>query len=157
MLSSGVWWSRVSCASLGNLDGVAPDSIAARVLLGNPDGVDPDSLAHSVSSERGVPTPCTRRRAPLCDAQHNSFHPDGNSHSFHPDVSHPEFCPANILPYPDVSPPQFYSADIPPSPDISQPDGRGGRFNFSGQTCPDPLIVLTRRVFLSVYSAAVFS
>ncbi|WKA10717.1 hypothetical protein VitviT2T_028277 [Vitis vinifera] len=40
---------------------------------------------------------------------------------------------------------------------ISQPDGRGGRFNFSGQTYPDPLIVLTRRVFLSVYSATVFS
>ena len=25
------------------------------------------------------------------------------------------------------------------------PDGRGGRFNFPGQTCPDPLIVLTQR------------
>ena len=35
------------------------------VLLGNPDGVDPDSHAHSVSSGRGVPTPCTRRRSPL--------------------------------------------------------------------------------------------
>ena len=44
-----------------------------------------------------------------------------------------------------------------PSADISQPDGRGGRFNFSGQTYPDPHIVLTRRVFLSVYSATVFS
>ena len=41
-------------------------------------------------------------------------------------------------------------------PDISQPDGRGGRFNFPGQTCPDPLIALIRRVFLSVYSAAEF-
>ena len=29
---------------------------------------------------------------------------------------------------------------IPPSLDISQPDGRGRRFNFPGQTCPDPLI-----------------
>ena len=35
------------------------------------------------------------------------------------------------------------------------PDGRGGRFNFPGQTCLDPLIVLTRRVFLSVYSCGV--
>ena len=26
------------------------------------------------------------------------------------------------------------------------PDGRGGRFNFPGQTYPDPLIALTRRV-----------
>ena len=25
------------------------------------------------------------------------------------------------------------------------PDGRGGRFNFPGQTCPDPLIALTWR------------
>ena len=32
------------------------------------------------------------------------------------------------------------SADISPSPGISHPDGRGGRFNFLGQTCPDPLI-----------------
>ena len=32
-------------------------------------------------------------------------------------------------------------------PDISQPDGRGGRFNFSGQTYPDFLITLTCKVF----------
>ncbi|RVW76984.1 Transposon Ty3-I Gag-Pol polyprotein [Vitis vinifera] len=44
-----------------------------------------------------------------------------------------------------------------PSADISHPDRRGGRFNFSGQTYPDHLIALTRRVFLSVYSATVFS
>ena len=25
------------------------------------------------------------------------------------------------------------------------PDGRGGRFNFPGQTCPDPLIALTQK------------
>ena len=40
--------------------------------------------------------------------------------------------------------------DVPPSSDISHPvpdaDGRGGRFNFPGQTYLDPLIVLTRRV-----------
>ena len=48
------------------------------------------------------------------------------------------------------------SADIS-HPDISQPDRRGGRFNFSGQTYPDPQTALTRRVFLSVYSATVFS
>ena len=36
------------------------------------------------------------------------------------------------------------SADISHS-DVSQPDGRGGRFNFPGQTCLDLLIVLTRR------------
>nr|CAN71265.1 hypothetical protein VITISV_014450 [Vitis vinifera] len=55
------------------------------------------------------------------------------------------------------------SAIISPSPDISQPDeisysrmgdedfstslpdGKGGRFNFPGQTCLDLLIVLTRK------------
>nr|CAN71975.1 hypothetical protein VITISV_042684 [Vitis vinifera] len=37
------------------------------------------------------------------------------------------------------------SADVSPSLDISHSDGRGGRFNFSGKTCPDPLIALTRR------------
>ena len=36
-------------------------------------------------------------------------------------------------------------------------DGRGGRINFPVQTCLNPLIALTRRVFLSVYSVAVFS
>ncbi|RVW84223.1 hypothetical protein CK203_045275 [Vitis vinifera] len=35
-------------------------------------GRDPDSLARSVSSGRGVPTPCTRRWSPL---RHSSFHP----------------------------------------------------------------------------------
>nr|CAN68172.1 hypothetical protein VITISV_029903 [Vitis vinifera] len=37
---------------------------------------------------------------------------------------------------------------------ISQPDGRGGHFNFFGYTYPDLLKAFTRRVFLSVYSAA---
>ena len=33
--------------------------------------------------------------------------------TFHPDALHPEFCPANILPYPNVSYPEFFSPDIP--------------------------------------------
>nr|CAN63916.1 hypothetical protein VITISV_036186 [Vitis vinifera] len=41
------------------------------------------------------------------------------------------------------------SADIS-HPDISQLDGRGGRFNFPGQTCPDPLI----KYFTSGYLTA---
>ena len=41
---------------------------------------------------------------------------------------------------------------------IQEPDGRGGRFNFSGYTYPDPLIALTRRVSQPfLHSAAVFS
>ena len=67
--------------------------------------------------------------------------------TFHLDVSHPEFC----------------STDIPPGCLTSRillrrhsirifrirrlmPDGRRGRFNFPGQTYPDLLIALTRRV-----------
>nr|CAN81245.1 hypothetical protein VITISV_044086 [Vitis vinifera] len=45
---------------------------APHVLLGNPDGVDPDSLARSVSSRRGVPTPCTRGRSPLRSIAHST-------------------------------------------------------------------------------------
>ncbi|RVW11856.1 Retrovirus-related Pol polyprotein from transposon RE1 [Vitis vinifera] len=96
-----------------------------------------DSDVRSVSSGGGVPTPCTRRRPP-CDVWHRTFHPDD---------SHPEFC----------------SADIPPECLTSgillrrhsiwifrirrlTPDGRRRRFNFPGQTYPDPLKALTRRV-----------
>ena len=53
--------------------------------------------------------------------------------TFHPDVSHPE----------------FFSADIPSgclTSGILTQDGKGGRFNFPGQTYPDLLIALTRRV-----------
>ena len=32
------------------------------------------------------------------------------------------------------------------------PDGRGGRFNFPGQTCPDPLMTLTRTAWLVRHS-----
>ena len=45
---------------------------------------------------------------------------------------------------------EFNPADIPPSPDISHSDGKGGRFNFPGQTCPDPLI----KYFTSGYLTA---
>ena len=107
------------------------------VLLGNPDEVAPDSDARSVSSGRGVPTPCTRRRPP-CDLWHRTFYPD---------VRHPEFCSVNI--------PSGYltSENILCRHSIRifhirrlTPDGRGGRFNFPGQTYPDPLIALTWRV-----------
>ena len=57
--------------------------------------------------------PCASRRPPY-DAWHRSFHRDGNRCSLHPDVSHPEFCPTNVLPYPNVAHPEFFSAAIPP-------------------------------------------
>ena len=146
-------------------DGVAPDNMAVRVLLGNPngvdsdialrtpchlgegslhlahadgppcyiapstrgnpDGVDPDSLARFVSSGIGVPTPCTRRRSPLCVIAQST---------------------RGRIPCADIL-----------HPDISQPNGRGGHFNFFRYTYLDLLKAFTRRVFLSVYSAAMFS
>ena len=76
--------------------------------------------------------------------------------------AHADSPPCDVPPTPDISHPEFCPVDVPPSQDIShldisQPDGRGGYLNFPCQTCPDPLIALTRRVFLSVYSVAVFS
>nr|CAN62147.1 hypothetical protein VITISV_000925 [Vitis vinifera] len=84
-------------------DGVASDSIAPPFRLGNL-----DSLARSVSSGRGVPTPCTCRRSPLRSIAQST---------------------RGRIPYADIL-----------HLNISQPDGRGGRFNFSGQTYPDPLV-----------------
>nr|CAN66746.1 hypothetical protein VITISV_013700 [Vitis vinifera] len=88
-------------------------------------------------SGRGVPTPCTRRRPP-CDLWHRTFYPD---------VRHPEFCSVNILPR------CLTSGILLRRHSIRifrirrlMPDGRRGRFNFPGQTYPDPLIALTRRV-----------
>ena len=60
--------------------------MAARVLLGNPDGVEPDSNAHSVSSGRGVPTSCTRRRSPL-----RSIAQSSGGGILCADISHPKF------------------------------------------------------------------
>ena len=62
--------------------------------------------------------PCTRRRSPL---RHSSFHPGKNS-------VQPTFHILRIFRIRCLT-----------------PDGRGGRFNFPGQTCPDPLIALTWR------------
>ena len=81
--------------------------------------------------------------------------PDGSLHLTHTDgppcdvrISHPKLCPVRHV--------RILWSDIL-HPNISQSDGRGGRFKFSGKTYPDPLIALTRRVSLSVYSATVFS
>ena len=71
---------------------------------------------------------------------------------FHPDVSQPRTF------HPDGLHPEIYCADIPSRCLTSDtfhlifcirhltPDGRAGRFNFPGQTYPDPLIALTQRV-----------
>ena len=79
-------------------------------------------IGYAIIRERG---PYTLHTQTIPLAQHNSVHPGRNSvrRHFTSGIS----C-ADIL-----------------HPDISQPDGRGGRFNFSGQTYPDPLIAFTRR------------
>ena len=98
--------------------------------------------------------------------------PDGVAPStFYPDVLHPEFCSADIPPGCLTSGILLLqhstrmshiqnSAPLPFHSDVSHsahsirifhirrlmPDGRGGLFNFPGQTYPDPLIALIRRV-----------
>ena len=61
---------------------------------------------------------------------------DGSLHHAHVD-DHPGDVPSS----PDIPHLEFYPGDMPPSPDV-----KGGRFNFPGQTYPDLLIALTRRV-----------
>ena len=61
-----------------------------------------------------------------CDMRHRSFHPDGNSHI------------RNSVR------PTFHLLRISHIRHLS-PDGRGGRFNFPGQTCLNPSVTLIRR------------
>ena len=88
-----------------------------------------------------------------------SFHLDGNHSSFHPGRNYirlPPLHPATAITpgcrhytrLPPLSTRNSTAADIPPGCftfGILTPDGRGGRFNFPGQTYLDPLIALTRR------------
>ncbi|RVW12896.1 hypothetical protein CK203_106966 [Vitis vinifera] len=101
--------------------GYRNDGSAPRVLLGNPDGVAPNSDARSVSSGGGVPTPCTRRQSSLRRSTFSGISHIRNS-------IRPTFHLIRI----------FHIRCL-------TSDGRGRHFNFSGQTCPDPLIGLTRR------------
>ena len=74
---------------------------------------------------------------PPCDARHSSFHPGKNSvwPTFHLlRISHIRNSVRSTFHFLRI----FHIRRL-------TPDGRGGRFNFPGQTCPDPLIVLTRR------------
>ena len=78
------------------------------------------TVGSSLKSVMWLPLPWTRRHPP-CDAWHSSFHPGRN-------FVRPTFHLLRI----------FHSRRL-------SPDGRGGRFNFPGQTCSDPLVALTRR------------
>ena len=83
-------------------------------------------VGSSLKSATWLPLPRARRRPP-CDTWHRSFHPDGNSHSLHPDgnSARPTFHFLRI----------FLSRRLPPTE-------REVRFNFSRQTCPNPLVML---------------
>ncbi|RVX03782.1 Pol polyprotein [Vitis vinifera] len=146
-----------------NPDGVAPDRVAhhisswgirmellhrhstemSHIWNSAPPPFHPDVL-HPEFCSVAIPPGCLtsgillRRHSTRMSHIRNSAPPP-----FHPDVSHPEFC----------------SAAIPPGCLTSSthllrifrircltPDGRGERFNFPGQTYPDPLIALIRRV-----------
>ena len=86
-------------------------------------------MGSSPKSATWLPLSWTCRRPPY-DTWHRSFHPDGNSHSFHPDGSSVR--------------PTFHHLRVLHNRRLS-PDGRGGRFNFSRQICPDPPVTLIRR------------
>ena len=101
----GVMFMSVVCFSLRESEwGSVP-----HVLLGNPDGVDPDSHAHSVSSKRGVPTPCTRRRSLL-----RSIAQSTRGRISCADISHPEFCAPTF--YIRISHSRMREEDVSTSP-----------------------------------------
>ena len=106
------------------------------------------------------------------DGNSHSFHPDISHPEFCPadvppslDISHPKFCRPTfhllrISHIQNSIQSTFHllrishiRSSIQPTFHILRifhirrltPDGREGRFNFLGQTCPDPLIALTRR------------
>nr|CAN60288.1 hypothetical protein VITISV_011783 [Vitis vinifera] len=94
-------------------------------------------------------------RCPPCDAWHGSFHLGRNSvrPTFHLlRISHirnsvrPTFHLLRISHIRNSVWPTFHLLLIFHSRHLP-PDGRGGRFNFPGQTCLDPLVALTGRTF----------
>ena len=59
-------------------------------------------------------------------------------------LAHADGPPCDIAPSTQGNSDGVYSDSLA-ARDISHPDGRGRRFNFPGQACPDPLIEFTRR------------
>ena len=94
-------------------------------VLPNPDASHPEFFSADIpprclasgilSRQRSTLSRCLTSGIPLRRHSTRMSHIRNSSPSpLHPDVSHPEFCPANVLPYPDVSHPEFISAAIPP-------------------------------------------
>ena len=81
----------------------------------------------------------THADGPPCDARHSSFHQGKNS-------VRPTFYLLWISHIRNSVRLMFHLLRIFHIRCL-MPDGRGGRFNFPSQTCPDPLIALTQRVF----------
>ena len=86
---------------------------------------------------RVAPSPLGTQTGP-CDARHSSFHPGKNSVL-------PTFHLLRISYIRNSIRPTFHLLQIFHIRRLT-PDGRGERFNFPGQTYPDPLIALIRRV-----------
>ena len=121
MLSSEVWCSRVLCASTwGNTDRGARRVSSWEIRM------ELIRIALRTPCHPGE-GPYTLHTQTVLLAQHSSVHLGRNSVRRH-------FISG--IPCVDIL-----------HPDISQLDGRERRFNFSGQTYPDLLIALTRRVF----------
>ena len=87
-----------------------------------------------------------------CDAWHSSFHPGKNSvrPTFHllriSHIRNSVRLAFNLLRISHIRNsvrPTFHLLRISHTRHLS-PDGRGRRFNFPGQTCPDPSIMLIR-------------
>ena len=137
-------------------------------------------MGSSLKIAAWLPLPWTRRR-PLATRgiAHSTrteilTHSTQTSHirirpTFHPGISHPKFFSADIPPWYLTSrillrrhstqifhirnsvQPTFHLLWIFRSRRLS-PGERGGRFNFPGKTCPDPLVTLTQTAWLVKHS-----
>ena len=134
MLSSGVWWSRVSCASpWGNPNRGARRHSTRMYHIRNSatPTFHPDISPPTFHPDKGARCHSTR----MYHIRNSAAPP------FHPDVSHLESSRRHSIRI-------FHRHHSTRMYHIRRltPNGRGGRFNFPGQTYPDPLIALTRRV-----------
>ena len=151
MLSSGVWCSRVSCASpWGSLDRGAHHMSSW--------GIRMELLRIAMRA------PCHQWEGSLhlahadghpFNARHSSFHPGKNSvrPKFHllwisyiRNSIRPTFHLLRISYIRNSVRQKFHLLRIFHIWHLTS-DGRGGRFNFPGQICPNPLIALTRKHF----------
>nr|CAN66648.1 hypothetical protein VITISV_037909 [Vitis vinifera] len=90
---------------------------------------------------------------PPCDARHNSFHPGKNSVRPMSHLLRMSHIRNSVRPTSHLLRMSHIRNSVRPTFHLLRIfhiwcltlDGKEGRFNFPGQTCPDPLIALTRR------------